>query len=1044
MSSNSNMIASMADELSSQQTLMVVTHVPPADLVSHIQSSDQLDKDISSSDILQQALDEADTYDSSTLSQTRSKVFQENIQHLTDHSYIHTTQSPDMSSDIVEMSSQEIEDDLETSIHGNKGNTQFDSEKYIISPNVHQLSRPEFSADTYVIDKSNDLLSTEVSDTIDVLDETALDSNALVISENPVTSLEKPVVSVSLSSLNQQYIFKLKDSSPHTLTTSSAGFDISQLKLPAKQTSAPVGSVGNPIQIIQNGNSYHSTQLLTQAQLQQISHVLQRQQAQKVQNGGKSILYDPATNTRIVCRVVHPNEIQKTDKSPPRDNSRAALPHQDISPRGRGRGKRSLGRRRDEDERLANLSKEERDEKKKHRPRTRSGRISKPPSYMVKDYKRIHHLDFDEEPLNDSDGGYSDYQVSDEEGGRSGNKTSSLTPGVTTSKHRSYNCHSCNKAYIGRGGLSRHYRLNPTHGRMPEGEDVSTQDENSNSSLASSILSSSGGYTNNPKNSTFKPQTLSKFENEPSSSHSTTVNYDDSLSERRKSNLREILRNFSEEELVEAALPKIAQVVPFWDFFQKKCDMKSDSLRIFEMLKEFEKFLIEMQRVSHQYLSPAASEDDQGKTIINISSTQIADALSLQTGAYFVKDASNIFPTAAPPSNPYRSPSNADLVHPHIKRKRIDHQKISTMNVEDISTRLPEQILSDAHEEAFSTVNSEFHQQDPLIATLTNVENHNDVSRGSLFGLRNATTVTPSSLSSGCLSAVDTSKPSMFFSTDRAHLLQNIQVRKVQLLDSDSTQQQQLRNIDSNQYSDFALSELAISKELAGNQERIDGNSAIVNQKSYESLNLGHDMGILNSCQDIPQTMNLCSNSSLLQTLVNVSPISNTHSIHNGDLIINGQNASPADILTNQASCLPITDMVTQNSSVIVNEDETQVCLPSGGNPNRTSFDANRELELTHNELAPDTAKSNAEPPQVLKHLMLPDGRVIAVWTPVENTEKSARNQLIQNFLPGNLIILQNPNGTLQVPSNQSVTLEALQTLASAEAGTTTQTFTSV
>lgn len=75
---------------------------------------------------------------------------------------------------------------------------------------------------------------------------------------------------------------------------------------------------------------------------------------------------------------------------------------------------------------------------------------------------------------------------------------------------------------------------------------------------------------------------------------------------------------------------------------------------------------------------------------------------------------------------------------------------------------------------------------------------------------------------------------------------------------------------------------------------------------------------------------------------------------------------------------------------------------------------------------------------------MLPDGRVIAVWSPVENAEKPANNQLIQNFLPGNLIILQNPDGTLQVPSNQNVNFEALQALVSTEAGPTTQTFTSV
>ena len=48
-------------------------------------------------------------------------------------------------------------------------------------------------------------------------------------------------------------------------------------------------------------------------------------------------------------------------------------------------------------------------------PRTRSGRVSKPPRHMVKDYKRLHHLDFAQPDLDDSDGGYSDYQISDAE-----------------------------------------------------------------------------------------------------------------------------------------------------------------------------------------------------------------------------------------------------------------------------------------------------------------------------------------------------------------------------------------------------------------------------------------------------------------------------------------------------------------------------------------------------------------------------------------------------------------------------------------------------
>lgn len=45
-----------------------------------------------------------------------------------------------------------------------------------------------------------------------------------------------------------------------------------------KQSSAPLGSSENPIQIIQQGNTYHSTQVLSPEQLQQIAHVLQQQQ----------------------------------------------------------------------------------------------------------------------------------------------------------------------------------------------------------------------------------------------------------------------------------------------------------------------------------------------------------------------------------------------------------------------------------------------------------------------------------------------------------------------------------------------------------------------------------------------------------------------------------------------------------------------------------------------------------------------------------------------------------------------------------------------
>jgi len=35
-------------------------------------------------------------------------------------------------------------------------------------------------------------------------------------------------------------------------------------------------------------------------------------------------------------------------------------------------------------------------------------------------------------------------------------------------KTKGNKCDECGKSYIGRGGLARHFRLNPTHGQMEE------------------------------------------------------------------------------------------------------------------------------------------------------------------------------------------------------------------------------------------------------------------------------------------------------------------------------------------------------------------------------------------------------------------------------------------------------------------------------------------------------------------------------------------------------------------------------------------------
>lgn len=161
--------------------------------------------------------------------------------------------------------------------------------------------------------------------------------------------------------------------------------------------------------------------------------VQQQQVARNTQESGGSVLFNPSTNTRIVYRVIYPSELHKGQQTvlhvTPRGTSTTttSIPVQQTQVAKRQYRKRGKD---DEEDKVdgPEMSKEEKEERKKHRPRTRSGRVSKPPKHMVKDYKHIHVLDWDED-YDDSDGGYSDYKGSDEENhSRSKDKNQQLTP----------------------------------------------------------------------------------------------------------------------------------------------------------------------------------------------------------------------------------------------------------------------------------------------------------------------------------------------------------------------------------------------------------------------------------------------------------------------------------------------------------------------------------------------------------------------------------------------------------------------------------------
>lgn len=115
-------------------------------------------------------------------------------------------------------------------------------------------------------------------------------------------------------------------------------------------------------------------------------------------------------------------------------------------------------------------------QKKPLKIQTRSGRVSRPPKHKVKDYKFIKNEDLAESHQSDSDD-YSEISVEDEEGEES-KKSSDVTLNL---RDKAFKCDTCEKAYIGVAGLTRHYKLNPAHDKNPtppQAEDLSkTRDE---------------------------------------------------------------------------------------------------------------------------------------------------------------------------------------------------------------------------------------------------------------------------------------------------------------------------------------------------------------------------------------------------------------------------------------------------------------------------------------------------------------------------------------------------------------------------------------
>uniref|UniRef100_A0A671DWD6 Zinc finger protein 839 n=2 Tax=Rhinolophus ferrumequinum TaxID=59479 RepID=A0A671DWD6_RHIFE len=323
--------------------------------------------------------------------------------------------------------------------------------------------------------------------------------------------------------------------------------------------------------------------------------------------------------------------------------------------------------------------------KKSLKVKTRSGRISRPPKYKAKDYKFIKTEDLADGHPSDSDD-YSELSVEEDEDQREKQVLFNL-PSCSL-RPKTFKCQTCEKSYIGKGGLARHLRLNPGHGRLdpemllPEkanGSMIRGCVEGRTLSLASPQPitpahvreegpgSSGGGFQNGqsveveevlasepadgrssallgpeehpgPRSgcsaALAEPDVAGLEESRAAEPHGSAVAAGDSTA-RTRARLQEFLHQCDREELVELALPQLAQVVTVYEFLLMKVEKGHLAPFFPAVYKEFEELHKMVKKMCQDYLrssGPCSQEP------LEINSNEVAESLGI-TGEFLRRKA---------------------------------------------------------------------------------------------------------------------------------------------------------------------------------------------------------------------------------------------------------------------------------------------------------------------------------------------------------------------------------------------------------------------
>ncbi|XP_059814914.1 zinc finger protein 839 [Hypanus sabinus] len=298
-------------------------------------------------------------------------------------------------------------------------------------------------------------------------------------------------------------------------------------------------------------------------------------------------------------------------------------------------------------------------EKKPVKIKTRSGRISRPPKYKVKDYKFIKTEDLAEGHQSDSDD-YSEYSFEEEDVKTKIDDSSLSIP--CSFKPKKFKCDTCEKSYIGRGGLARHYRLNPSHGELASvieeqrtsvsktngdvivgdtggggdrnGTIVDGLETQSVNTDTTSVMVGSTELSSQDVQQTGKV-TLAHFparrrtvkRGRPPKHHNN--NYHQEQVMKRKARLKELLKQCDDEELMELALPRLTEVITLWEFLLMKVEKGHPARPQFQdVYREFEMLHKHVKKMAEEHLNNSIRLTNPQQPL-QISSLQVAESLGI-------------------------------------------------------------------------------------------------------------------------------------------------------------------------------------------------------------------------------------------------------------------------------------------------------------------------------------------------------------------------------------------------------------------------------